>query len=123
MGFAKNMVGTGIVPEAAKYIVGTVETGVTSTGSSSQANSYGITKAHTVVATTGANTGVRLPANLGPGDNGTICNKGASTLFIYPPSGGTINGNSTNAKVDCATLKGAVWTSHGNGLDFTVVVG
>lgn len=122
MPLAKNLVGIGFAGPQAQTLVGNVETGVTATGSTSQANSYLISRAHTVVATTAANTGVRLPAGLTAGDNGTICNKGASTLFCYPPSGGAINGGSDDAKVDIATAKGAVWVAHG-GDDFTVIVG
>jgi hypothetical protein len=122
MPLARNLIGTGSAGPSAQSHVGEVETGVVATGSTSQANSYGISRPHTVVATTGANTGVRLMASLDAGDNGTICNKGASTLFCYPPSGGAINGGSADAKVDIATTKAAVWVAHGNG-DYTVVVG
>ena len=122
MPIQKDLCGVGLVPAAAKYIAGDVETGVTATGSSSQANSYALKYAHTVFSTTAANTGARLRADLIAGDSGSVQNNGASTLFLYPPVGGSINGGSANAKVDVATLKGAHWMST-NGLDFSVIVG
>lgn len=122
MPFQVNVMGSGVPAGTAIAIGGRVETGVTATGSTSQANSYAITREITVVSTTAANTGVRLPSNLSAGDSGRIQNNGASTLFCYPPVGGSINGGSTNAKVDIATLKGADFVSV-NGLDFSVVVG
>jgi hypothetical protein len=117
-----NLMGTGTPAEQAKSISGRVVTGLTSSGSSSQANSLAISAEINVVTTTGANTGVRLPANLSAGDSMLVVNNGASTLFIYPPVGGIINGGSADAKVDVATLKGALCTCI-NGLDFSVVVG
>lgn len=122
MSIAKNLCGAGMAPVAAQAIAGDMETGVTATGSTSQANSYLIQKSHTVVGTTAANTGVRLPAGLNKGDWGTITNLGASTLFVYPPTGGAINGGSGNAKVDLATLLPALWVAHGNG-NFSLIVG
>jgi hypothetical protein len=121
MGFKALMMGSGCSGGEARNIAGDVETGVVATGSTSQANSYLISRPGTVVATTGANTGVRLPSNLSAGDSGWIANDGASTLFVYPPVGGILNGGSSNAKVDVATLKGATFWCK-NGLDFCLVV-
>ena len=118
----KNLMGSGVSAGEAKAISGRVVTGLTATGSTSQANSLAIYSDLNVVTTTAANTGVRLPANLSAGDEIAIQNNGASTLFIYPPVGGIINGGSANAKVDAATLKGAIAKCI-NGLDFSVVVG
>lgn len=118
----RNLMGSGVSAGTAKAMAGRVVTGLTAAGSSSQANSLAIYSEVNVVTTTGANTGVRLPSNFSAGDSLLVHNNGASTLFIYPPVGGIINGGSANAKVDCATLKGALCTSI-NGLDFSVIVG
>lgn len=118
----KNLMGSGLVAEAAKSIAGRVVTGLTAAGSSSQANSLGIYSEINVVTTTAANAGVRLPANLSAGDSIVIANNGANTLFVYPPVGGILNGGSANAKLDVATLKGAICHCI-NGLDFAVVIG
>jgi hypothetical protein len=85
----------------------TIDDNVTATGSTSQANSYAVTKAWTVVTTTAANTGVRLP--VAPGQVFAVHNTGASTLFVYPPVGAAINGGSTNAKVDLVTGVGGLF--------------
>lgn len=117
-----SLMGVGTSGGQAQQLVGDTETGVTAAGSSSQANSYAITRPNTVVSTTAANTGVRLPSILTAGDCGFIQNNGASTLFVYPPVGGVINGGSTNAKVDVATLKGCYYTCI-DSLNFSVIVG
>lgn len=123
MAFKSSLIGLGTHPALATYMCeGDVDNTVTATGSSSQANSYAITKAFTVVTTTAANTGVRLPSFLTAGDEGVIQNNGASTLFVYPPVGGVINGGSANAKVDVATLKGARFKCI-DALNFAVIVG
>lgn len=106
----------------AQNISGTVTSGLVSTGSTSQANSLAIFDTVNVVTTTGANTGVRLPADWVAGDSMVIQNNGASTLFVYPQVGGNINAGSTDAKVDVATLKGALLTNI-NGLSWSMIVG
>lgn len=118
----RNLMGIGFAAAQAQQLAGKVVTGLTSTGSSSQANSLAIYSETNVVTTTAANTGVRLPSNASAGDSMTVVNLGASTLFIYPPVGGILNGGSANAKVDCATLKTATCISI-NGLDWSVQVG
>lgn len=122
MPIQRNMCGVGIVPGAAQHIAGDVDASVTATGSTSQANSYLVRKAITLVTVTAAATGVRLPASLNAGDSGVVSNLGAETLFVYPPTGGAINAGSDNAKVDVATVKSCIWVAHGND-DFTVIVG
>ncbi len=123
MAWKARLTGVGTAPAASVEIVsGDIDNSVTSTGSTSQANSYAIIKPFTVVTTTGANTGVRLPSILSAGDEGFIQNNGASTLFIYPPVGGKINAGTTDAKVDCGTLKGAFYKCIDN-LNFCVQIG
>lgn len=118
----RNMTGIGFAGAQATALVGSMDTGVTSTGSSSQADSYAIRAENTVVSTTAANTGVRLPSFLTAGDSGIIANDGASTLFVYPPTGGKINNGSADAKVDVATAKVAYYVCK-NSIDFAIVVG
>lgn len=81
-----------------------IETGITASGTTSQADSYGLTKAVNVIGTAAANSGVRLPV----GEAGAIMvirNSGASTANIYPSTGGTINGGSADAAITLATTK------------------
>lgn len=117
-----NLCGSGIAPLAAQNVVGEIDNTVTATGSTSQANSYLIRAPFTVVTTTGANSGVRLPATLSAGDECYIANNGASTLFVYPPVGGKLNAGTTDAKVDVATLKGALVKCI-DVLNFSIIVG
>lgn len=117
----KNLMGSGLSAGTAKSIAGRLVTGLTSTGSTSQANSLAVYSEINVVTTTGANTGVRLPS-LSAGDTMMIVNLGASTLFVYPPVGGALNGGSANAKIDVATLKAASLVCI-NGLDWALIVG
>jgi hypothetical protein len=123
MAFKSSLTGLGMAPALATHSCeGDVDNTVTATGSTSQANSYAITKPFTIFTTVGANTGGRLPSFLTAGDEGVIQNNGASTLFLYPPVGGIINGGSSNAKVDVATLKGARFKCI-DSLNFAVIVG
>ncbi len=115
---------TGLSPSTAQAVTGFCDIGVTATGSNSQANSYAIVATNTFVSTAAANTGVRLQTSQSPGDGGFIYNGGASTLHIYPPSGGKINGGSTDAASDITTLKSALWMCISNdGLNFAVLKG
>lgn len=118
------LVGSGTPPAQAQATVGFNDVGVTATGSNSQANSYAISMSNTFVGTAAANSGVRLPTGASPGDSFFIYNGGASTMHIYPPVGGAINGGSVDAAYDIATLtavKGCCISA--NGLNFAFVKG
>ena len=80
--------------------------GLTATGSS-QATAYPLaTDARHEFTTTAVSTGAVLPvATRLPGDV-SVFNAGASTLTVYPPLGGAIDGGSVNAGVSVATLSG-----------------
>ncbi len=122
MPWKKNLNGVGIAGATSQAVAGELDVGVTSTGSTSQANSYQVRAPITVVTTTGANTGVRLPSILAAGDSGIIQNNGGATLFVYPPVGGKLNAGSTDAKVDVGTLKQLSYTCIDN-LNFSVNLG
>lgn len=118
------LVGTGVPPSAAQAMCGFVDIGVTASGTNSQANSYLIQYSNTFVSTAGANSGLRLPTGASPGDSFFIYNGGASTMHVYPPVGGAINGGATDAAYDLATLtavKGCCISA--NGLNFAFVKG
>lgn len=117
------LVGAGTPPTQAQAIVGFNDIGVTAAGSSSQANSYAIQYSNTYVSTAGANSGVRLPV-ASPGDEFFIFNGGASTMHIYPPVGGAVNGGSTDAAYDIATLTAVIGKCiSGTGLNYAFVKG
>lgn len=117
----KSLMGSGCSAGLAQSIAGRVTSGLTATGSSSQANSLAIYSSINVVSTTAANTGVRLPSG-SAGDEMVVANNGASTLTVYPPVGGALNGGSANAGLSVATLKVAICRCI-NGLDWAVCVG
>jgi hypothetical protein len=101
-----NLIGSGIAPLAANNIMGIVTSGLTATGSD-QAGALAITDDISIVTTTAASTGVRLPAGTQPGDTYVIANHGANSLSVYPPTGGKIaNGTGDAAKALAATKAG-----------------
>lgn len=103
-----NLVGAKMPAAFASAIAGYNSSGLTATGSTSQANSYAIGAEITQFATTAANTGARLPSNASTGDSFLVVNFGASTLLLYPPSGGKLNNGSADASVNVATTKSAL---------------
>jgi len=100
--------GVGMSGETARAVAGTVDSGVTATGSSSQDDSYAIKAAKTYVSGGGATTGVRLPSDAQIGDEFLIGNGSGSNLLVYPPSGGAINGGSADAAKTVSDGKGIV---------------
>lgn len=101
MGSVSTMMGSGTPAAQAVAIgVGTIETAITATGSTSQANSYGLVADSTEFTTVGANTGARLPANAEVGSQILVFNGGANALLVFPQSGGQIN----NKTADTGTI-------------------
>lgn len=115
----KNLTGIGVPGEQARSIAGRVTNSIAAAGSTSQTNSTAVTNDINNVTTGASATGVRLPTGQA-GDSMVIGNSKAETLFIYPPVGGTINGGSSNAKVDILTLHAAHCTCV-DGLNWIVV--
>lgn len=107
MGNVTHMAGVGFEVEKAKSIVGTVETGVTATGSS-QSDAYTIKAGATVFSTVAASTGAVLPASLPDGSELRVYNAGANNLSLYPPTGGSINDESANVAVIVPSGEGAL---------------
>jgi hypothetical protein len=106
------------VPAGAAELIGqdTAATGLTATGSSSQANAYAISSKFSIFSTVAANSGAILPAR----GRAIVVNGGANSLSLYPPVGGNINGGSTNAAIAVPAGKSAICES--NGLTWGVVV-
>jgi len=104
--------GLGTQAQLARNICGVPDTGLTATGSSSQANSYAITADVSVFTTAAGNSGARLPAGVNPGDSFVITNGDSNTMLIYPPVGYKVNFGSTNAAASLTTLKSALCISY-----------
>ncbi|GAA0696365.1 hypothetical protein ISN75_06845 [Dyella marensis] len=106
MAIGKRLTGSGLSPLQTTNIIGDVDPAVTAVGTNA-ATAYAIGSANTTVTTAASGTGLILPAGASPWDEYSIANRGANTIAIYPPTGGTING-------------GASATIATNGLGFAV---
>lgn len=101
----KNLMGTGSSPLSAQAAVGMLSSGLTATGNS-QGTALAVPSDFNVFTTVSASTGCILP-NGTPGDWYTIVNHGASTLSVYPPTGGKIANGSANAAFSVGANKTA----------------
>lgn len=122
--FKQHLTGAGMSALLSQVTVGTVTDAQTATGTSSQANSFAIADHITRFSTTAANSGARLPSTLTAGDELWIMNGGASTLLVYPPVGGTVNGAAANATLvnGIPTLKAGHFKCI-DGLNWYAIVG
>lgn len=120
-GSANEMMAAGVSAETSKAIIGNVDSGVTATGSSSQANSYAIRAAFTQVTGGGATTGVRLPA-MNPSEERFICNQSGSNCLVYPPTGGKLNDGAANAALTLADNESMIAKCI-NTVDFGCLIG
>src|SRR3954468_9171938 len=98
---AIRLMAAGLAAITAKAITGgsDVETGVTATGATSQANSYALKASITSFTAGGAGTGARLPADLNVGDSVIIANYTGAALLLYPPTGGNLNNAGVNTSL------------------------
>jgi len=97
---SRNLTGTGFPPLAAQAIAGTVNDGLTATGTT-QATALLISGDLNVFSTVASGAGCILPVG-GENDTYSIINDGANALLIYPPLGGTISGGAVNASISIA---------------------
>lgn len=111
------LTGLGMQAQLARNVIGVPATGLTATGSSSQANSYAITEDVSVFTTAANNSGARLPATCTPGDTFVIFNGDGNTLLVYPPVGGKMNLGTLNSSVSLATVTAGIYICT-DGLNF-----
>lgn len=118
-----NLMGSGCPPLQAQASMGIPKTGLTATGNS-QGTALALPSDFNVFSTVAASTGAILPATGGQyqlTDTIIVVNHGASTLTVYPPTGGTIGTGSANAGVSVAAGKTAWFLVVGtNGYAFSV---
>ena len=91
-----------------------VVTGITvAAGNNSQALAVALTGEINVIGTSSAtaSTGVRLPANVSPGDSVIVHNAGANSTVVYPATGGIINSLSANAGLTMTTGQKAMFVA------------
>ena len=91
-----------------------VVTGITvAAGNNSQALAVALTGEVNVIGTSSAtaSTGVRLPANVYPGDSVIVYNAGANSTAVYPATGGVINALTANAALTMTTGQRAMFVA------------
>lgn len=109
MTIQNKLVQGGIWTDVAKQAtIGDLTGSLTATGST-QATALAITSDISVFTTVAASTGAILPGTLGAGDL-VVYNGGASSLAVYCPVGGTMNGTS-NGSFTVGTTKAARFIS------------
>ena len=102
------ILGAGGGAALAQAVSGTRNVAVTAAGST-QAAATSIPSANSVITTcTEAAGGVKLVAK-DVGDTFTVINATANNLRVYPPTGGALNGGTTNAPAVLGAYRGAVF--------------
>jgi hypothetical protein len=124
MTILKKLTGSGFSALQATNISGDVDPAVTATGNSA-ATAYAIGACNTLVTTAAASTGVILPVGTTGAPNFTalfdeyaVANRGANSLTVYPPTGGTIDGGASASVAagamkyfTCVSTDGLTWFS------------
>lgn len=107
MAFIRNIMASGASAGLANNISGDVSASLTAAGTT-KANSLALYSAVNYVGTTGASTGVSLPA-MNPGDLVEVYNNGANALLVYTTIGvsDVINAQSANGGFTVSSAKGA----------------
>lgn len=113
MSLVRSLMGAGMAAASAQQVVGDVLSSATATGTT-QATALEIGHGVNVITTVASGTGVVLSRRAVPGDAIFVYNDGANDLNVYPYTGETINGGSTNAAVKVTTTHGAKFTKTGN---------
>lgn len=106
-------------PGAALAVIGSVTATATAAGTT-QGTATAITTVHTNCTTATEGQGFVLPTAMTLGDEGTYCNATSATTYLYPPSGGQINGMTANIPVQ-VPANYAVRFIYTSGTNLTVV--
>jgi hypothetical protein len=103
----QQIMATGNSAASATAIVGSTLDSLTATGST-QNTALALSAINSVVTTTAASTGVRLPLRVDVGGLYFVANLGANALTIYPGTGESINALSANTGLSLAAGSKAV---------------
>lgn len=103
MAVTKKLTGAGFAPLQAISIIGDNDPAATATGSSAS-DAYAIGYTNTYFTTVASSTGAILPDGQALSDVLTVANRGANSLTVYPPSGGTVDGGAS-ASVSAGAFK------------------
>ena len=92
----QHLMNVGLPGATAEAIAGSLATSLSAAGTGTS-DATVLTADWNVVGTVAANAGVRIGATgWHPGDTMVVVNQGANPLKVYPPSGGTINGDTAD---------------------------
>lgn len=100
----KNLLGVGVAPGQAEFIMGRSTSGLTATGTT-QTDALLLPTTVCEFTTVASGTGTRIPANLDPADKIYVHNAGANALSVYPPTGELIQSGAVNAAFSVAANK------------------
>lgn len=104
-----HLTNVGIAGAAAEALAGSLATSLSAAGTLTS-NATVLSADCNVITTCAANAGVRLPATgWFPGDKIEVVNQGANPMKVYPPSGGTINGDTADDPMILARYAGAIF--------------
>lgn len=118
MALNTDLVGTGVPDTLARRLGYPVQKAVTAAGTASTDATVLDTQNKVVNMTATGSDGIRLPTNMPLNTWYIVFNSSGSTGKVYPPTGGAINGGSTDAGLSLATLKNAAFMR----LSTTVVI-
>jgi len=123
MSLAKDLMQVGIPDQAAVRLgfqIGTV-TG----GGTTSADANVIPAAATLVTVTGgaASSGIKLPASAELGVPYVLAHLGANTIFIYPPTGGQINGDTATTGTASLLSRSAAMCIRIDSVNWAVISG
>lgn len=109
MSLDKDLMGVGFADKQASNVGMAANLAVTAAGTSStDATVLGGQNKVVTMTATGAD-GIRLPATMKLNDPYWVYNSSGSTGIVYPPTGGALNGGSTDAGLSMATKKVAIF--------------
>lgn len=109
----QNLMGSGNSPLTTQASLGVPTLTATATGNS-QGTALALPSDFVVFTTVGASTGTILPSTANVTDSYIVVNHGASTLSVYPPTGGKIANGSANAAFSVAATKTAYFLCLGS---------
>lgn len=109
MALNKDLMGGGMADSLARHAGLPNTLAVTAAGTTTADATVLATQNKVVTMTASGSDGIRLPTNMPLNAEYWVYNSSGSTGKVYPPSGGAINGGSTDAGLSVATLKVAVF--------------
>lgn len=109
MSLAKDLIGGGIPDITARHLGYPTNLAVTAAGTTTTDATVLGTQSKVVTMTASGSDGIRLPTNMPLMTPYWLFNSSGSTGKVYPPTGGAINGGSTDAGLSVATLKTVVF--------------